>query len=529
MSQRKIFTDKELVFTGHEGFRLRDLHFTQQYSHLYYHRLEHIRDVLEDSALEAFFPPGDNNVATTLPRVVRVLNMTPGERVVTTGCVYKEMVAKPSFLADYTKQVLTNIEVEVEDDAEVDTDDAVPKTSTTSATNHNASSASQLDGTGAGRYVRDTDYLILEDESGRTPLEGGPGVATTPTGVMLAVLGALNAAGKFVVEKYYFLDAIRSKACAARRRELVPVASSAPSYVAFISGVGLGVRNGHVMNRQDSLLRFMRGTLGHRDLALAIRHVVIAGNLILTGNAANTLLGSENNEEGNNENIVPTAPSGMELSDSTRIRLDVDETRARRDMTASALAQADEWLSELLTTTSVTLMPGECDPTNVFLPQQPVHPVVLRKSATSPVLRLATNPHSFEIHEDGNNSFISVFGTSGQNLDDIQHQCSGIDDVTVLENLLRGMHACPTAPDTLSSFPFTTMDPYLLAHDRTTKTLPHLFFSGTRRQFATRVLEGVDGGFGARVLCVPNFFSTGMVVLVDVSSPTLEHHVVELK
>lgn len=61
-----------------------------------------------------------------------------------------------------------------------------------------------------------------------------------------------------------------------------------------------------------------------------------------------------------------------------------DTSQAATD-TAKGLGEAiksvDTFLSNLATCCSITLMPGEHDPTNAMLPQRPFHPCLLPKSS----------------------------------------------------------------------------------------------------------------------------------------------------
>jgi len=115
-------------------------------------------------------------------------------------------------------------------------------------------------------------------------------------------------------------------------------------------------------------------------------------------------------------------------------------------------------------------MPGSHDPTSVALPQQPIHLALFdsAKAYSQSTLESLTNPSWWDI--DG----IKVFGTSGQNVDDVYKY---VDDdhieggrIGLLENMLRWRHVAPTAPDTLCS----VASPFLSLINRV------LSFSGSR-------------------------------------------------
>ena len=89
-----------------------------------------------------------------------------------------------------------------------------------------------------------------------------------------------------------------------------------------------------------------------------------------------------------------------------------------------------------------------------------------------------TNPHSFEV--DG----VHVLGTSGQNVDDVYKYSTLEDRLPILECILDWGHLIPTAPDTLSAYPFPSTDPFVL------ESAPHVLFAGCQPNFASRQLTG---------------------------------------
>lgn len=51
---------------------------------------------------------------------------------------------------------------------------------------------------------------------------------------------------------------------------------------------------------------------------------------------------------------------------------------------------------------------------------------------------------------------------------------------------LQWRHLCPTAPDTLTCFPFGADDPFVL------QQCPHIMFAANQPEFDTRLLEGAE-------------------------------------
>ena len=89
-----------------------------------------------------------------------------------------------------------------------------------------------------------------------------------------------------------------------------------------------------------------------------------------------------------------------------------------------------------------------------------------------------TNPHEFEV--DG----ISFLGTSGQNIDDIYKYSVETDRLTLLERVLEWGHLVPTAPDTLTCYPLSDSDPFIL------ESAPHVFFVGNQPCYSSQIMTG---------------------------------------
>jgi DNA polymerase delta subunit 2 len=139
-------------------------------------------------------------------------------------------------------------------------------------------------------------------------------------------------------------------------------------------------------------------------------------------------------------------------------------------------------------------MPGANDPANVALPQQPIHVALFErtKAYIPSMFECVTNPAWWDV--DG----VRIFGTSGQNLEDIymyaeeDHVEGG--RVALLEKMLRWRHCAPTAPDTLCSpvggnadlgcYPFKDRDPFVM------EETPNVFFAGNQPEYASRLVRG---------------------------------------
>lgn len=119
-------------------------------------------------------------------------------------------------------------------------------------------------------------------------------------------------------------------------------------------------------------------------------------------------------------------------------------------------------------------MPGAQDFSNAYMPQQPINSFLFPKIGEKDNLNLVTNPHRFKMC-DG----LEFLGTSGQNIHDVQlySKCKDSSSVGVLKRLMEMQHLCPTAPDTLRSFPFREEDPFIV------HTAPHIFFAGCQQSY----------------------------------------------
>ena len=98
--------------------------------------------------------------------------------------------------------------------------------------------------------------------------------------------------------------------------------------------------------------------------------------------------------------------------------------------------------------------------------------------AAAPFCRV-TNPHEFEV--DG----ISFLGTSGQNIDDIYKYSVEENRLMLLQRVLEWGHLVPTAPDTLTCYPLSESDPFIL------ESAPHVFFVGNQPTYSSQMITGV--------------------------------------
>jgi DNA polymerase delta subunit 2 len=124
----------------------------------------------------------------------------------------------------------------------------------------------------------------------------------------------------------------------------------------------------------------------------------------------------------------------------------------------------DEFLCSLSKSIAVDLMPGEFDPSNLMLPQQPFHHGLFPKSSVNRALTNVPNPYEFTIEDR------LILGTSGQNIKDIRKFTTQDDPIECLKSTLRWSHLAPTCPDTLPCYPYYNQDPFVITE------CPHVYF-----------------------------------------------------
>ncbi|EMR84361.1 putative dna polymerase delta small subunit protein [Botrytis cinerea BcDW1] len=344
------------------------------------------------------------------------------------------------------------------------------------------------------------DEIMLEDESGRLRLIGGQlSKELLVTGCIVAVMGTENANGDFEVVDIKVPDLPpqepRWEISGEKEEEDTDMdtGKAGRKKIALVSGLSFSGTSAENSLEKALLTEYLLGESldpsSQADVS-KISRLIIAGNSI-----ASDLDSIAHDTVGN-----------------TR------KAQKKYGYDASAFNPAptthfDNFLTELLPSLPITLLPGPSDPANASLPQQPIHPAMFPQaraycgSAPSVIgeereagwFDTVTNPWEGEIEG------WRVLGTGGQNVDDVFKYVEGEDRLRMMEAMW--------------SYPFQDADPFII------NTCPHIFFAGNQPSFDTASIEGPDGQT-VRLISIPSFEETGEIVLLD--AETLEAEVVRI-
>ncbi|KAJ9633537.1 DNA polymerase delta small subunit Cdc1 [Knufia peltigerae] len=450
-------------------------HYVQQYGDMYFLRLAKLKPAVEAIAAEDW---DDFEIAgERAQRVERVLDVRQGQLCWVVGTIYMDMPLKPNILDDISKDHWV----------------AAPPPQ-------------------HPYYSENGDtQVMLEDESGRLRLTGTTlKNSMLVTGVIVAVLGTENANGDFEVLDLHVPELPSQPKRWEGDEEGGKMDVDQPAKkIAVLSGLNISGTDADTLTL-SLLTEFLLGEsldTEDRQEASTISRLIIAGNSVVPELAPQQPVAEDPKKPGNRKygydaasyNPVPTA-------------------------------HLDQFLAELLPSIPITLLPGDQDPANVSLPQQPIHPAMFphsRAYATANVsdpeadqpgwLDSVTNPW------DGDIEGWRFMGNSGQPVDDILKYVDyggpygkGADGrLEVMASMLRWRCGAPTAPDTLWCYPFQDRDQFVI------EQCPHVFFVGNQPRFDTTVIDGPEDQ-QVRLITIPKFHETGELILVDTKTLEVE-------
>ncbi|AEO63352.1 82af3b49-ba80-45ad-b05f-0a3b9bafa2c1 [Thermothielavioides terrestris] len=465
----------------------KDRQYQQQFADIYFLRLTKIKPAVEEVASAAW--EGTILGGETATKVDRVLDVRQGQLCWVAGTVYMDMPLKPSVLEDVSKDRWISAPTTV------------------------------------GHYYSENggESIMLEDDSGRIRLVGAIlKDYFLVTGCIIAVMGTENVNGEFEVIDLKFADLppqperwSLSKPSAAdgasKKPKLkgedvemadVPAASRPSKKIALVSGLEFSGTDTSYAMELNLLLEFLLGEALDPSAQSELTHI---SRLIIAGNSI---------AKPSHDDATTTA---AEKKPHKKYGYD---SSSYNPLPSQLL---DTFLSTLLPTLPITLLPGELDPANTSYPQQPIHPAMFPRSRSytaAPVtapeeaqqqqqqqkqpgwLDNVTNPWEGEVEG------WRVLGTGGQNLDDICKYIDSDDRLGMMEAMCRWRCCAPTAPDTLWAYPFQEDEPFVM------RECPHLYFVGCQPEFGTKVIEGPQGQM-VRLILVPSFAATREIVLVD--------------
>lgn len=328
-----------------------------------------------------------------------------------------------------------------------------------------------LDKHGFARLCTDSDEFYLEDVTCRVRLQLPEHlVAAATTGLVVSARGVATSEGDFQVAGLCLAQTPILLTSPVKSPELSP----GVGFLALVSGLAIGSAVGDSRSR-DRLIHFLSGRCVERHLnylSLAVKHLVLCGG---------------------------TFPDEGVLRSQTGVLQDIDLLLTR--------------LSNALPT---DLMPGRGEPTNLTLPQMPLHTGLLVQSSRCAHFRSVGNPYAFNLGD------LIVMGHSGQPVEDIL-RCSMLSTpLDALTMSLEALHLAPTAPDTLETRPIRDSDPFLIAE------CPNVLFSGGHEQAEHVWHASPVGDGGTLCVCVPAFHRQPSVVLVNIHN-TRDVRVLEFK
>ena len=101
-------------------------------------------------------------------------------------------------------------------------------------------------------------------------------------------------------------------------------------------------------------------------------------------------------------------------------------------------------------------------------------------------------------------------GTSGENVNAVMAHSKLESPLEIMKRQLKWRHICPTAPDTLRSYPFEDDDPFVLTN------CPNVYFVGGQKEFMTDVVQSPN--IIVRLIAVPKFALTRSLALLDIDT-----------
>jgi DNA polymerase delta subunit 2 len=430
-----------------DNFYIKSKSFQYQYAPLYAERLASMRKEIIKAV---------NNKWKNEYPIKSLVNLDKSEKCVIIGTLYKEMKNKPNILKEL-------------------------------ADDENGAFILQPVLNKDQKYIDQDDQLVLEDELQRIILIDAPQSSIIKsnnlcTGLVVGILGLENENSKFEVEDLCFKETL-----------YYPIKNKPNNdkYIVFISGLGLGdAKMNENLYKMQLFVDYLLGDFiedmdsdeffeKERDMLKNMSRLIIAGNSLSSITQTKDI---HNKAKYLTKNYVAGS--------------------------VSAIKQLDDFLYQLSNKIEVDLMPGEYDPSNMMLPQQPLHKAMFTKSKEIKTFHSATNPYRFKLND------ICFLGTSGQSIDDIRRSTDMEESTEIMKLLLNSGHIGPTCPDTLACYPYYGKDPFIL------DSLPHVFFAGNQKKFQHEIYiqKHLSANNKIHLISLPIFCSTFSCVIFNLNT-----------
>ena len=386
--------------------------FTNQYAPLYAERLTSMRNDLKLAATEKWCS-NDPKI-----KIINLVDLVQHEKCVIIGTLYKEMKNKPNILRELADDENNTFVIQ-----------PIAHCLTT-------------------KYIdlidANNDELILEDELQRILLIDDSDEKTQEikstfiktkfcTGLVIALLGYENENSKFKVLDYCFKQTKFSPLTMLSEKT-----STDDRYIVFISGIELGNNDAKIdannLHKLQLFIDFLSGDfldINEEDsddynkrikaMLKNTQRLIIAGNTLSSNTQSKDM---HNKAKYLTKNFIAGS--------------------------CASIKKFDCMLTQLIGKLEVDLMPGEYDPSNLMLPQQPLHHSMFTSafsSAHKHNLHTATNPYSFSlVNKEQAKDEILFMGTSGQFIDDIRRSTTIDDPIELMRLTLESGHLGPTCP-----------------------------------------------------------------------------------
>ncbi|GAW80739.1 DNA polymerase delta small subunit [Plasmodium gonderi] len=305
-------------------------------------------------------------------------------------------------------------------------------------------------------YSHDEDILFLEDETARLKLEGKINSDYYVTGLTVIIKGTGMSNGSLYVDEliYSYIPKLEIPKCI----------TNDDKYIMFVSGLYISENNENNENgNKASLLKdFILGLYGDKHLSENIIRLIIIGNSLRN--------------------------------------VDNDE----KDMNT-----IDLFLASLCSSVYVDIMPGEKDPSDAILPQQPFPNLFFKTAKNYNSFQCVTNPYIFSVNN------VNICCMSGEPVNNIVSYSKN-SKLDALKIIAQSRILSPTSPDTLGCYPFIQNDPFCLQND---DKYPHIFVSGNSTQLEVQYMN--EEKKLPMLVCLPSFDHSPKALLVNIKN--MEH------